>query len=61
MSKKSRKKRISTLPNEPIGLLPDGSINFVSIDDPPFRPLVLNEQGQPVDIAALDRPKSDQP
>lgn len=51
---RKRKSFISTLPNEPIGILPDGSINIVAVDDPPFQPTVLNNQGEPIDHALVE-------
>jgi len=33
------------LANEPIGMLPDGTLNVVKIDDPPFEPRVYDDQG----------------
>jgi hypothetical protein len=41
------------LPNEPIGMLPDGTLNIVKIDDPPFTPLIVDDLGR-----ALLRPGS---
>jgi hypothetical protein len=32
--------------HHPIGMLPDGTINYVKADDPPFRPKVYNDQGR---------------
>jgi hypothetical protein len=39
-------KEIATLtfPNDPIGILPDGKLNFVKADDPPFHPNVVDEE-----------------
>jgi hypothetical protein len=34
------------LANEPIGILPNGTINVVKIDDPPFKPNVYDRQGR---------------
>jgi hypothetical protein len=33
------------LANEPIGILPNGTINVVEIDDPPFEPTVYDDRG----------------
>jgi hypothetical protein len=33
------------LANEPIGILPNGTINVVKIDDPPFEPTVYDARG----------------
>jgi hypothetical protein len=33
------------LANEPIGILPNGTINVVKIDDPPFEPTVYDDRG----------------
>jgi hypothetical protein len=32
--------------NEPIGLLPDGTINIVKAGDPPFKPEVFDREGR---------------
>jgi hypothetical protein len=40
-----RKLAMSTLPDEPIGILPDGTLNVVKIDDPPFEPMVYDDRG----------------
>jgi len=34
------------LANEAIGILPNGTINVVKIDDPPYRPNVYDRQGR---------------
>ncbi len=36
------------LPNEPIGMLPDGTLNIINIDDPPFEPLIVDELGRAI-------------
>jgi hypothetical protein len=36
----------SELPNEPIGMLPDGTLNVVKFDDPPFEPLIIDDLGE---------------
>jgi hypothetical protein len=48
-----RKPKMSTLPDEPIGILPDGTLNVIKIDDPPFQPKVVDDRGAPV--PELDR------
>ena len=32
--------------DHPIGMLPDGTINYVEADDPPFKPKVYNDLGR---------------
>lgn len=54
MPRRKRKPHVSTLPNEPIGMLADGSINIVAIDDPPFQPQVINRQGEPINRDLVD-------
>jgi hypothetical protein len=36
---------ISTLEDWPIGMLPDGTLNIVNVDDPPFKPMVIDNLG----------------
>lgn len=43
-----QKNRAPGRPNEPIGMLPDGTLNVVKIDDPPFKPTVYDDLGVPV-------------
>lgn len=33
----------------PIGMLPDGTLNIVKLDDPPFRPQLVDVNGHPLD------------
>jgi hypothetical protein len=40
----------STFPNDPIGILPNGKLNVVNADDPPFHPNVVDEEGNIVEI-----------
>jgi hypothetical protein len=37
-----------------IGILPDGSLNIVNADDPPFKPIVLDKDGNEIGVDALD-------
>jgi hypothetical protein len=39
-----------TFPNDPIGILPDGSLNVVKFDDPPFRPIIIDEEGNVIEL-----------
>jgi hypothetical protein len=54
MAKKPKTKPPTTLPDEPIGLGPDGKILIVNADDPPFRPTVVDEDGNVVEIGDDD-------
>jgi hypothetical protein len=40
----------STLPQDPIGILPNGSLNVVKAGDPAFRPIVLGVDGKAVEL-----------
>jgi hypothetical protein len=40
----------STLPKDPIGILPDGSLNVVKAGDPAFRPSVVDDEGKVVEV-----------
>jgi hypothetical protein len=40
----------TNVPNEPIGLGPDGKILVVNRDDPPFRPTVVDDDGNEVEM-----------
>jgi hypothetical protein len=42
----SKRIAIDTFHDEPIGILPDGTINFVKVDDPPFEPKVCDSEGR---------------
>jgi len=44
--------------NKPIGMLLDGKINIIKIDDPPFKPTVLDDSGVPLtDLAKVPNAK----
>ncbi len=54
MAKKPDKKQIdqaaaSTLEDHPIGLLPDGKLNVVERDAPPFKPTIIDDEGNVVE------------
>jgi hypothetical protein len=38
-----------TFPKDPIGILPDGRLNVVNIDDPPFRPILVDDEGNVIE------------
>jgi hypothetical protein len=40
----------STLPNDPIGILPNGSLNVVKAGDPAFRPIVVDDEGKVLEL-----------
>jgi hypothetical protein len=42
----SKRITTSTFPDDPIGILPDGTINIVKVDDPPFKPKVYDSEGR---------------
>jgi hypothetical protein len=42
-------KKVSTLEDWPLGVLPDGSMNIVNKDDPPFKPTIVDEDGNVVE------------
>ena len=44
------KKKFSTFPNDAIGILSDGSLNVVKAGDPPFRPIIVDDEGNVVEI-----------
>jgi hypothetical protein len=49
----------SIFPNDSIGILPNGKLNIVNADDPPFRPIVVDERGrviEPDDDRLVDVP-----
>jgi len=50
MPSEQRRPHFSTLPNEPIGVLPDGSINVVKMNDPPFQPEILDGRCEEFDL-----------
>lgn len=45
----------------PVGMLPDGTLNIVREDDPPFRPELVDANGEPIDhnIPLVPRRRSD--
>jgi hypothetical protein len=50
-----------TLPNDPIGILPDGSLNVVKADDPPFHPNIVDDRGNIVEVdddALAEKPRA---
>jgi hypothetical protein len=53
MPSKKGKIQVSTLPTDPIGFLPDGTINIVSLDDPPFRPTIIDSQSEEPDPGVI--------
>lgn len=36
----------STLEDYPPGMLPDGKLNVVKADDPPFEPVIVEDDGE---------------
>jgi hypothetical protein len=40
----------STLPKDPIGILPNGSLNVVKAGDPAFRPIVVDDEGKVIEL-----------
>ena len=51
-------KKPSTLEDAPIGVLDDGKINLVDKDAPPWKPKVIDADGNEVDLDELDKGKS---
>lgn len=54
MAKKPDKKQIdhavsSTLEDHPIGMLPDGKLNIVERDAPPFKPTIVDDDGNVIE------------
>jgi hypothetical protein len=43
MAKAQKKIDTSNFPDEPVGVLPSGSINTVNADDPPFKPKITDD------------------
>ena len=54
MSKEPKKIDTSTLEDAPIGVLDDGEINFVKKDDPPFKPKIVDDDGNEVEMGEDD-------
>lgn len=57
MAKKPKKIDTTSLPDSPIGLLPDGQLNVVDKDAPAFKPTVYNGDGKALtddDLASID-------
>lgn len=50
MAKKPETSSMMTDDESPIGALPSGGINIVNKDDPPFRPTVIDADGNVVDL-----------
>lgn len=50
---RSKSKGTMTDDNSGIGILPDGSLNIVNADDPPFKPRVFDEDGNEIDIDTI--------
>ena len=42
----SKRIATSTFPDDPIGILPGGTINVVKASDPPFKPKVYDSEGR---------------
>lgn len=54
MAKKPDKIDTSTLEDAPIGLLSDGKVNIVKADDPPFRPTIVDDDGNVIEMGDED-------
>lgn len=65
MAKKPDTKQVdqaaaSTLEDHPIGMLPDGKLNIVQRDDPPFEPTIVDDDGNVIEEGDEDDEFSDQ-
>lgn len=50
MAKKPEKIDTSTLEDAPIGVLDDGKINVIDKDAPPFKPKIVDDDGNEVEM-----------